>query len=169
MEYRKEFVPDSAVRDSVKGKNGSSRHLSRNIVRPRLFISYCFSDRDKVALMRQQRKRGSMDFVDYSVKEPYDSRWKSGVKYRIKISDAIQINIGPGTADSRSIKYEYDQARKRKKPVYGVMVKPGSRVPDYMVRDGCRIVSWRCNEIQNTLDSSMRENRSRSRRRHLLR
>jgi DNA-dependent RNA polymerase auxiliary subunit epsilon len=45
----------------------------------RVFISFHMEDEAQVQLLRQQAKdeRYNIEFIDYSIKEPFDERWKT--------------------------------------------------------------------------------------------
>src|SRR3989442_13676547 len=66
-----------------------------------IFISFHNEDEAQVNLLRTQAKTEGSDLVfrDYSVKEPFDEKWKTNCSERIAQTSATICMIGPDTAD----------------------------------------------------------------------
>lgn len=135
------------------GRNLSNKHL-RVIQRPRVFISFSHHDMGKIALLRKQRVAGKFDFVDYSVKQPYDLFWKNGVRYRIRTADALILGIGKDTYNSNSVKYEYKLAKHYNKPVIAMKVSKDARIPEYLSLNNEKIIRWNRKRINAEMQKS---------------
>ena len=75
-----------------------------------------------VNLLRRQAKndRFPFEFRDYSVKEPFEYRWKRKVKNLISLSSAVLVAIGRNTHRSRAVNWEIGEAQRQGKMVIGV-------------------------------------------------
>jgi len=62
-----------------------------------VFISFHIEDEPQVDLLRHQSKDNEfgIHFRDYSVKEPFDSAWKTRCRERIARTSATIVMIGP--------------------------------------------------------------------------
>ena len=56
-----------------------------------VFVAFAIEDEDQRNLFVGQRfaPRSPYEFIDMSVKEPYDEEWKKRVRTRIKRSDGV--------------------------------------------------------------------------------
>ena len=92
---------------------------SRNV-----FISFDIDDEAQVNLLRIQAKddKFPFEFRDYSVKEPFEEKWKSHVKERISQTTAVIVMIGENTHLSTAVDWEIREAHRQGKPVIGVRI-----------------------------------------------
>ena len=89
-----------------------------------VFISFDADDEHMVNLLRHQAKDGRFpfEFKDYSVKEPFESRWKSEVRNLISMSSAVIVAIGLNTHESPAVNWEIEEAHRQGKMVIGVLL-----------------------------------------------
>jgi hypothetical protein len=139
------------VIEKVDKKDDSFKRESRNV-----FISFSMSDLAQVNLLRSQAddERFGLEFRDYSVKEPFDEKWRKGVSDRIRMTTATIVMIGPDTADKSAVKFEIEESYRLEKKVIGVRIYRNSshKIPDLMVRNNAPIVSWNIKDIQRVLE-----------------
>lgn len=69
---------------------------------------------------RPKDDRFPFEFRDYSVKEPFESRWKSEVRNLISMSSAVIVAIGLNTYRSPAVNWEIEEAHRQEKMVMGV-------------------------------------------------
>lgn len=124
----------------------SKYHLPK-ISRPRVFISYSNNNPSQVALLRNLKKAGYLDFVDYSIKEPYESRWYESAKYRIRESDCVllalnEYELGEGILTELSI------AESMNKPILVVRNNHYLPIPRELWNYRIRIIPFNCKSIQ---------------------
>ncbi|AIZ56879.1 hypothetical protein Mpt1_c10060 [Candidatus Methanoplasma termitum] len=136
------------------GRNKCGRHLNPNPSRARVFFSSRNCDAGQVGFLKSQRRTTkSLDFIDYGIKNPYLLGWKNSAKYRIRNSDAVVVGIGKTTYKSKSVNWEVKTAKKFNKPIIGVKLSKGVKVPDTIRKNG-KIINWECNTIQREIDKS---------------
>src|SRR3989344_352091 len=94
--------------DNVKRSVGSQRNV---------FISFDMDDVGMVTLLRNQAKddRFPFEFRDYSIKEPFESRWKTNVRNRIEQTSAVFVAIGANTHNSEAVDWEIREAHRQGK------------------------------------------------------
>ena len=107
--------------------------------------------------MRAQSKneKSDLEFSDYSVKEPFDS--KNADYIRRKIKEKIEkvsvtvVYLSNNTVNSKWVKWEVEQSLKMGKTVIAVHKgdSPPSAIPDYIKNNKIKIVKWK--ELSNLL------------------
>ena len=60
------------------------------------------------------------EYIDMSVKEPYDSGWKDRVRTRIRRSDGVIALVSKNSLNSAGQKWEISCAREEKVPLRGL-------------------------------------------------
>ena len=143
-------------------QDGGSSTADRTITsygqttKPRVFISFHVEDEAQVDLLRSQAKnpRFPLEFTDYSVKEPFDEKWKTQCTERIKQSSAVVVMIGPETASREAVLWEINKAYELGKPVIGVRIYRDENhlVPQPMKDHGAKVVTWDTARIQAWLE-----------------
>lgn len=126
--------------------------------KPRVFISFHMEDEHQVNLLRYQSKNsGQLEFTDYSVKEPFDEKWKTQCTERIKQSSVLVVAIGEDTHKREAVLWEIKKAHELGKPVIGMRIynDKNHTIPAQMREHGDRVVSWNLNELQNEIDMEM--------------
>jgi len=122
-----------------------------------VFISFHINDEAQVELLRQQSKdpRFNIEFIDYSVKEPFDERWKTRCTERIKRSSLFICMIGPETYKREAVLWEINKAHELGKKVIGVKIyrNENHRVPEPLVRNNDKIIYWNIDDISREIDN----------------
>jgi DNA-directed RNA polymerase subunit L len=124
--------------------------------KPRVFISFHVDDENQVNLLRHQAKNSDqMEFIDYSVKEPFDEKWKTQCTERIRQSSVIVVAIGERTHEREAVDWEIRKAHELGKPVIGMRIysDKNDKVPRAMVEHGDRVVQWNLETIQSEIDT----------------
>ena len=126
--------------------------------KPRVFISFHVEDENQVELLRQQAKdpRFKLEFTDYSVKEPFDEKWKTQCTERIKQSSVVVVAIGKDTHQREAVLWEIQKAYELGKPVIGMRIYKDANhtIPKLMRDHNARIVPWKVEELQKELDKN---------------
>lgn len=142
-----------------------SRTVSSNETSPRkrVFISFHNQDETMVNLLRHQAKddRFDLDFIDSSVKEPFDSHWRARVRERIEQSSVVTCMIGAETHDRKAVLWEINTAYAMGKKVIGVRLHRDEDhiVPEPLIRNNAKIVYWNVEDIQGAIDKKKRQTR----------
>jgi DNA-directed RNA polymerase subunit L len=131
-----------------------------NSTKPRVFISFHVDDEAQVNLLRRQAKTSDqLEFVDYSVKEPFDEKWKTQCTERIRQSTIVVVAIGENTHQREAVDWEIRKAHELGKPVIGMRISSDKnhKIPKAMVEHGDRVVPWKLETIQSELDRARKE------------
>ena len=92
------------------------------------------------------------EYVDMSVKQPYDSDWKDRVRTRIRRSDGVIALVSKNTLTSSGEKWEINCAKEEGKKLIGLWAYSTDRTRP-SVLDGKRILQWTWSNITNFIDS----------------
>lgn len=134
----------------LDGENGGQK---RNV-----FISFHAEDEAQVNLLRSQAKKDdqNLEFRDYSIKEPFDEKWKTQAKDRISQTSATIVMIGPGTSNRDAVNWEIEESYRQKKKVIGVRIyrDRNDPVPQDLKDHKAPVVDWDLTKIQQHLDKS---------------
>lgn len=115
-----------------------------------VFLSFVMEDLDEVNLLRGQAKneRSDLEFNDWSVREPYDSKRADYIRQRISEriaqSSMTVVFISEATAGSKWVKWEIEESRRQGKAVLAVHSgdQPPAHLPQAIVDAQIKVVSW---------------------------
>jgi nucleoside 2-deoxyribosyltransferase len=125
-------------------------------IKNRIFVSFAAEDVRFRDLLKGQANNEAtpFDFVDMSVKEPWDSQWKTNCRTKIKGCDGVIALVSKNTAKASGALWEVACAKEEKIPVRGIYIhaddKPVSLPAEF---SGIRVVEWTWANIKNFLDS----------------
>lgn len=143
-------------RKYAKGGSGSSS-LALYSAKRRVFISFHVEDEAQVELLRQQAKdeRFDIEFIDYSVKEPFDNKWKTRCAERIKRSSVFICMIGPETYRREAVLWEINKAYELGKKVIGVRIyrDKNHKIPKPLKDNNAKIMYWNLSDIAKELET----------------
>ncbi|MFL5350838.1 MAG: hypothetical protein ACJ8AT_39210 [Hyalangium sp.] len=119
----------------------------------RIFTSFAIEDINlRTMLIGQARnERSSFEFVDMSVKEPWDEKWKTNCRIRIKGCDGVIGIITSNTPKADGQLWELKCAYEENIPVlliYGNDSRPSLPAPI----SGKRVNIWTWDNIKDFLD-----------------
>lgn len=84
----------------------------------RAFVSFQMEDRWARDFLRQHAaKKTAFEFVDYSIKEPFESRWKTNARARIAMSRGTIVLIGPKTSRADAVLWEIAETKRQGHPL----------------------------------------------------
>src|SRR5690242_12399299 len=89
------------------------------------------------------------EYVDMSVKEPYDTAWKDRVRTRIKRSDGVIALVSENSLKSSGQKWEIECAREEKKKVRGLWCYTDDRTKI----EGLNTMVWTWDNVSAFIDS----------------
>jgi DNA-directed RNA polymerase subunit L len=125
--------------------------------KPRVFISFHVDDENQVNLLRHQGKNSDqLEFTDYSVKEPFDEKWKTQCTERIKQSSVVIVAIGEKTHEREAVDWEIRKAHELGKTVIGMRIysDKNHKIPPAMREYRDQVVPWNLETIQSELDKA---------------
>lgn len=116
-----------------------------------VFIAFAIEDETQRDFLKGQslHPRAPYEFIDMSVKEPYDSNWKDRVRTRIKRSDGVIVLVSKNSLKSSGQKWEIACAKEEKKRMRGIWAYSGDRTD----LEGVTTYAWSDDNISNFIDS----------------
>lgn len=122
----------------------------------RIFIAFSVDDKwARDYLVGQARNdKSPFSFVDMSVKEPWDTEWKSRCRTKIKGCDGMIALVSKNTASADGELWEVGCAIEEEVPILGVYTTQDDR-PSTLpgVFDGLTVRAWTWDHIKTFLDS----------------
>jgi hypothetical protein len=90
----------------------------------RAFVSFQLEDRwARDFLAKHSRDKNiPFEYLDYSVKEPFESAWKTNAKARIGQTRGTIVLIGAGTHRSEAVLWEIAESKRQGNPVFGIQI-----------------------------------------------
>lgn len=144
---------------SVSDSRGKFQNALQQKLEPRVrnvFISFHIDDENAVNLLRHQSKDNEfgIHFRDYSVKEPFDSAWKTRCRERISQTSATVVMIGPETHRREAVDWEIRESLRQGKKVIGVIIYKDRNdpIPSALRENNCRAVTWNLARMSKLLD-----------------
>ena len=116
-----------------------------------IFIAFAIEDeRQRDFLKGQSLNTDSpFEYVDMSVKEPYDSNWKDRVRTRIRRSDGVIVLVSKNSLSSSGQKWEISCSKEEKKKILGIWAYKDDRTDI----EGLNTRVWVWDNIANFIDS----------------
>lgn len=122
----------------------------------RIFVSFSIEDKTyRDFLVWQAKNENSpFEFVDMSVKEPWDEKWKTNCRTRIKGCDGMIALVSKNTAKAEGALWEVRCAKEEKVPVRGIYCTTDDR-PAALPADftGVKVVGWTWDNIASFINS----------------
>lgn len=118
-----------------------------------IFIGFAVEDKNYRDLLRGQSKLGHspIEYTDMSVKEPWESSWKTKCRQRIAGSDGFIALLSRKVRDADGARWEIDCAVEEGIPVLGVHIHQDD---DYKPSEigGETVISWTWDGIGDWID-----------------
>lgn len=94
-----------------------------------VFIAFAIEDEKQRDLLKGQslNTKSPFEYIDMSVKQPYDKEWKERVRTRIKRSDGVIVLVSKNSLKSSGQKWEIECAREEKKKIRGIWAYSSDR------------------------------------------
>src|SRR5437667_332691 len=105
-----------------------------------VFIAFAIEDERQRDFLKGQslHPRAPYEFVDMSVREPYDSEWKDRVRTRIRRSGGVIALVSKNSLKSSGQKWEIACAKEENKPTRGIRAYTDDRTD----LDGVNTFVW---------------------------
>src|SRR4051812_2547492 len=100
----------------------------------RIFVGFAVEDKKYRDLLRGQSKLGDcpIDYTDFSVKQPWDSSWKTLCRSRIKGCDGVIALLSNNVKNADGARWEIKCAVEEGVPLLGVYIKDDRYKPPEM-------------------------------------
>ena len=109
-----------------------------------VFVAFAKEDEKSRNLLKGQslNTKSPFEYVDMSVKEPYDSTWKTKTRTRIKRSDGVIALISKSTPKAAGELWEISCAQDERKPLLGIWIGNYRTKPKEMGSAPCKVWTW---------------------------
>lgn len=116
-----------------------------------VFVAFAIEDVTQRDLLKGQslHTRSPFEYIDMSVKEPYDKDWKDRVRTRIKRSDGVIVLVSKNSFTSSGQKWEIECAKEENKKILGIWVYTDDRTNIV----GVNTKVWTWDNIKDFIDS----------------
>ena len=97
--------------------------------RKKIFISFAIEDKNARDLLvgQSRNKNAPFEFVDMSVKEPWDNAWKTKCRERIKSCHGVLVLVSKSTYKADGVHWEIKCAKKEGLPVKAIYANKDSK------------------------------------------
>lgn len=121
----------------------------------RIFISFAIEDETyRDFLVGQARNEKSpFSFVDMSVKQPWDTQWKTNCRIKIKGCDGLIVLLSRNTLHADGALWEIKCAREESIPMIGVYIDKDNKSPIPEELSGYRVIEWTWDGIKRFINS----------------
>ena len=121
--------------------------------KPRAFISFQMEDkwaRDFLA-QHAKDKNNAIEFFDYSVKDPFDSKWKTECTKRIDATKGTIVLIGATTHESEAVIWEIAETIRQGNYIFGIQINQDEThtLPKGLPTDN--VIRWNFEQIAQWL------------------
>lgn len=116
-----------------------------------VFIAFAIEDERQRDFLKGQslNTKSPFEYIDMSVKEPYDKDWKEHVRTRIKRSDGVIVLVSKNSLKSSGQKWEIQCAREEGKKIRGIW----AYIDDRTDLEGVYTRVWTWDNIKDFIDS----------------
>jgi hypothetical protein len=116
-----------------------------------IFVAFAIEDERQRDFLKGQslHARAPFEFIDMSVKQPYDKDWKERVRTRIRRSDGVIALVSKNSLASSGQKWEIQCAKEERKRIRGIY----AYVNDRTTLEGVNTFVWNDNNIAEFIDS----------------
>lgn len=121
----------------------------------RVFVSFAIEDEKTKNLFTGQAKNEKVpyDFVDMSVKEPWDEKWKTNCRTRIKGCDGMIVLVSKNLKKADGAIWEIKCAKEEKLEIMGIYIDGGTISDKPSVMDGIACKEWTWDNVKKFLNS----------------
>jgi len=126
-------------------------YTSSSKTKKRVFISFHMEDKHAKQLLIEQAKSDKFDleFINYAVNEPFDDKWKTRCKERIKQASVTICLFGGKTYQREAVLWELNTSYDLGKQVFGVRIyrDENHTIPAPLTTNRAVILKWNIADI----------------------
>lgn len=123
--------------------------------RPRAFISFRMEDLWARDFLKEHVRdtKNAVEFIDYSIHDPFDSSWKRQCKLRIAETKGTIVLIGATTCQSEPVEWEIKETLEQGHQIFGIQVNDGEThpLPKGIPSEG--VIRWDFTQISSWLST----------------
>jgi hypothetical protein len=123
--------------------------------KPRAFISFEMEDKWARDFLVQQAndKRNDLEFFDYSVQDPFDSKWKTECAKRIALTKGTIVLIGDTTWKSDAVLWEIAETNRQGHYMFGVQIHKDETHSIPSGLPSANVIRWNFEQIGTWLNT----------------
>ncbi len=116
---------------------------------PRAFISFEMEDKWARDFLAQHAKdrRNDIEVSDYSVRDPFDSKWKTECTKRIAMTKGTIVLVGPTTWKSDAVLWEIAETIRQKHYIVGIQINRDKAHPVPTGLPSKNVIPWDFDQI----------------------
>jgi hypothetical protein len=116
---------------------------------PRAFISFEMEDRwaRDFLVQHSKDKRNDVQFVDYSVQNPWDTSWKTNCRERISQTKGTIVLIGQTTHKSDAVLWEIAETSRQGHYMFGIQTRSDQTFAIPSGLDRANVIRWDFDQI----------------------
>jgi hypothetical protein len=122
----------------------------------RIFIAFAIEDkfaRDNLVFQAKYQRDAPFDFTDMSVKDPWDSAWKTNCRTKIGACDGVIAFISRNTSKAEGACWEIACAKEEGIPIRGFWIHKDDPCCRPKELGSTSVVYWTWDNITNFIDS----------------
>ncbi|MDZ5784617.1 TIR domain-containing protein [Marinococcus luteus] len=121
----------------------------------RIFISFAIEDENYRDLLKGQslNTKSNFTYTDMSAKDPWDTKWKTNCRTRIKGCDGVIALISTKTRNADGAKWEMNCANEEGIPMIGMHIHKDNKGQIPSELSGKKVIEWNWEEIKKFIDS----------------
>ena len=121
----------------------------------RIFIAFAIEDVNQKILFTGHAKNAKVpyEFIDMSVKEPWDEKWKTQCRSRIKGCNGVIALVTKNLKKADGAIWEINCAKSEKIPLIGVYLDDTGIMDTPDELNGVKKVQWTWENIKNFIES----------------
>lgn len=122
----------------------------------RVFISFHMDNLHAKTLLCAQAKSDKFDleFLNYAIDEPFDEKWKTNCKEKIKKTSVTICLIGEKTSTREAVNWELNTSYELGNKVFGIRINRDKNhtVPKPLKDNNAKILKWNISDIVDELN-----------------
>jgi len=112
----------------------------------RVYIAFHTEDRHAKELLTEQAKsdKFELEFVNYAINEPFDEKWRTQCRERIKQTSVTICLIGEKTYQRDAVNWELETSYDLGNNVFGIKIyrDKNYQVPEPIKEHESRVLTW---------------------------
>ncbi len=116
-----------------------------------IFVAFAIEDETQRNFLKGQslNTKSPFEYIDMSVKEAYENKWKEFVRTRIRRSDGVIVLVSKNSITSTGQKWEISCAKEENKKILGIWAYTDDRTNLTEIST----VTWNWDAISKFIDS----------------
>ena len=122
---------------------------------PRAFTSFEMEDKwaRDFLVQHAKDKKNDIEFYDYSVNDPFDSKWKTECVKRIALTKGTIVLVGPTTSKSEAVLWEIAETIRQNHYIFGIQINKDKTHPIPTGLPSKNVIRWDFEQIVSWLNT----------------